>query len=133
MVLDLQKLRDLYDKVEAANKILEAKYTTPNLDTFGRANDAFNDMMYEAFPALLWKLEVAEAKAAVSGGDWCMENRAEGRNKCMACAICCKELQTKAVAMLKVINEFSNHKDRCHWDGVTCKCGYLEAMIPASL
>lgn len=133
MVLDLQKLRDLYAKAEATSKVLDVKYTTPNLDAFGRANSEFGDAVYEAFPALLWKLEVAEAKAAVSGGEWCMENRAEGRNKCMACAVCCKELQTKVEAMLKVINEFSNHKDRCHWDGVTCKCGYSEAMIPVSL
>jgi hypothetical protein len=48
---------------------------------------------------LIARLTAAEAKAAVSGGDWCRQNRAEGRGPCGACALCVAELQRRVEAM----------------------------------
>ncbi len=42
------------------------------------------------------RAERAEAIAAVSGGEWCLGNRAAGRDVCGACAICFAEMKGRA-------------------------------------
>ena len=44
------------------------------------------------------RAEIAEAKAAVCGGEWCAENRAAGRGPCGACAWCCTQERNRAEA-----------------------------------
>lgn len=42
------------------------------------------------------RLTFAQAKAAVCGGEWCAQNRAEGRGPCGACAWCCSQATARA-------------------------------------
>ena len=42
------------------------------------------------------RAKVAEAKADVCGGEWCAENRAEGRGPCGVCAWCCQQVTERA-------------------------------------
>ncbi len=42
--------------------------------------------------------EVAVAKAAVIGGEWCAENRAAGRGPCGSCSWCCAQSKNRADA-----------------------------------
>jgi hypothetical protein len=39
------------------------------------------------------EIERLEAVNAVQGGEWCAQNRAEGRGGCGACAWCCQQLR----------------------------------------
>lgn len=41
---------------------------------------------------LIQRLRIAEAAASVRGGEWCAQNRAEGRGGCGACAWCCQQV-----------------------------------------
>ena len=54
------------------------------------------------------QLTSAKALADVIGGNWCKENRANGRGPCGACAICCKEVEDE-LALLKTTIKI----DRC--------------------
>lgn len=47
----------------------------------------------ESREQLLARLGAAEAKAAVIGGEACIENRRAGRGPCGACAVCCADLR----------------------------------------
>jgi hypothetical protein len=40
--------------------------------------------------------DVAVAKAAVIGGEWCATNRAEGRGPCGSCSWCCAQATARA-------------------------------------
>jgi hypothetical protein len=46
--------------------------------------------------ALAERAEKAEAQVAVSGGEWCAQNRAEWRGPCGACAWCVKQERERA-------------------------------------
>jgi len=49
--------------------------------------------------ALRARVEIAEAKAAVIGGEWCAENRAAGRDACGACAWCCQTARAQIATL----------------------------------
>jgi hypothetical protein len=50
----------------------------------------------DALCALEFRAAKAEAELAVKGGEWCAQNRAEGRGGCGACAWCCKQQRDRA-------------------------------------
>lgn len=52
-----------------------------------------------------WQLALAEAEVAVRGGEWCAENRAEGRNPCGACAWCCNQAIARAERAERALEE----------------------------
>lgn len=62
-----------------------AECTEPNQAAFIAAASP------SAVLALLDRLEMAEAKAEVIGGQACLEERARGGGPCGACAVCCDE------------------------------------------
>lgn len=41
------------------------------------------------------QLDVAQAKMDVIGGEWCRQNRAEGRGACGACALCVADAEAE--------------------------------------
>lgn len=62
------------------------------------------------------RVEVAEAKAEVIGGEWCAKNRAEGRGPCGTCSICCGEERAraeKAEARVRELEKVHPQLDRC--------------------
>ena len=96
-----------------------------------------------AFAAALDRAEMAEAKAAVIGGEACLAGRAQGRGPCGACAVCCKELRDR-IALLEaaqathraeierlrgLLAEYGRHAKGCGAgidDGLRCRCGWRE-------
>lgn len=55
------------------------------------------------------RLEEANAKLDVLGGEWCLRSRAEGRGGCDACAVCCQEARDRVVAAELEITRLRNH------------------------
>ena len=47
-----------------------------------------------------WRLQIAEAKHAVSTGQACLDERARGKGPCGACPVCCAELRAERDALL---------------------------------
>lgn len=61
--------------------------------------------------ALRERLEAAEAKAAVMGGDWCAENRAQDRNPCGCCSWCCEQQRNRADELQRRLDDISKILD----------------------
>ncbi len=61
------------------------------------------------------RLATAEAKAAVSGGEWCRKNREEGEGPCGACSLCCAEMRAEVEAAVeKIRTEYNALLTACH-------------------
>lgn len=66
--------------------------------------------------ALRAENESLRAKADVIGGDWCKQNRTDGRGPCGACAICCAELRAENERLRAEQDEARRHPmapERC--------------------
>lgn len=61
--------------------------------------------------ALLDRLERVEAQEAVRGGEWCAQNRAEGRGPCGACAWCCKQASDDAERLRLAVAAYLKARD----------------------
>ena len=71
-----------------------------------------------------WQLVTAKAKAAVSGGEWCAENRAAGRGRCGACSWCARlEQQRKDWVVERIEQEIRSAGMELQWtDGGGSDC-----------
>jgi hypothetical protein len=95
---DLKKLRE---KAERARDSRPQWYEFHNfVGSFLAPTEAefVVDVSPSTVVALLDKLEAAQAKAAVIGGEACLEERARGNGPCGACAVCCAEIRQQLSA-----------------------------------
>lgn len=60
-----------------------------------KVDPAFSDFC-ASIHSLVDRVEIAEAKSSVIGGEWCANNRSEGRGPCGACSLCCADAIKRA-------------------------------------